>query len=44
MQQLIEIQTSVMVGLQYRQRGKQGSSAAGNRGETPCMPVRANFG
>jgi hypothetical protein len=27
----------VMVGLQYRQRGKQGSSAARNKGETPGM-------
>jgi hypothetical protein len=29
----------VMVGLQYHQRGKQGSSAIGSRGETPGMPV-----
>jgi hypothetical protein len=27
----------VMVGLQYRQRGKQGSSTARNKGETPGM-------
>jgi hypothetical protein len=34
---------SVMVGLQYRRRGKQMSSAAGDRGETPGMPAWANL-